>query len=304
METGDTNYIYRNELDKACFQHNMAYGDFKDLKRRTQSGKALKDKAFAIASNPKYDGYQRALASRVYKFSDQKSKGSGIKKEIKENQQLANELHKPVIRKFKKRTVYSSYKGNIWSVDLAGMQLISKYNKGIRYLLCVIDLFSKYAFVVSLKDKKGVTIVNAFQSILNNSKRKPNKIWVDQGSEFYNNQFIRWLKDNDISMYSTHNEGKSVAAERFIRTLKNKIYKHMTAISKKVYFDVLNDIVDKYNNTYHKTIKMEPIDVKSDSFAEYNEEYNEKDPKFKVGDHVRISKYKNVFAKDYKPNWK
>ena len=109
---------------------------------------------------------------------------------------------------------------------------------------------SKYAFVVPLKDKKGTTIVNAFQSILNNSKRKPNKIWVDHGNDFYNTHFKKWLKDNSIEMYSTYNEGKSVVAERFIRTLKNKIYKHMTAISKNVYFDVLNDIVDKYNNTY------------------------------------------------------
>ena len=104
-------------------------------------------------------------------------------------------------------------------------------------------------------------------------------------------------------MYSTHNEGKSVVAERFIRTLKNKIYKHMTANSENVYFNVLNYIVHQYSNTYHKTIKMKPIDVKSDSFAEYNEESNEKDPKFKVGDHVRISKYKNIFAKGYAPNW-
>ena len=104
-------------------------------------------------------------------------------------------------------------------------------------------------------------------------------------------------------MYSTHNEGKSVTAERFTRTLKNKIYKHMAAISKNVYFNVLNDIVDKYNNTYHKTIKMKPIDVKNDSFVEYNEESNEEDPKFKVGDRVRISKYKNIFAKGYAPNW-
>ena len=101
METGNTNYIYRNELDKACFQYDMAYGGFRDLKRRTQSDKVLKDKAFAIASNPKYDGYQRGLASMVYKLFDQKSKGSGIKNETKENQQLANELHKPIIRKLK-----------------------------------------------------------------------------------------------------------------------------------------------------------------------------------------------------------
>ena len=116
------------------------------------------------------------------------------------------------------------------------MQLTSKCNKGIRYLLCVIDLFSKYVFVVPLKDKKGVSIVNVFQSIFKKSNRKPNKIWVDQGSEFYDNVFKRWLKDNGVSRYSTYNKGKSVFAERFIRTLKNKIYKHMTAISKKCLF--------------------------------------------------------------------
>ena len=104
-------------------------------------------------------------------------------------------------------------------------------------------------------------------------------------------------------MYSTYNEGKSVVAERFIKTLKNKIYKHMTTISKNVYFDVLDDIVDKYNGSYHSSIKMKPKDVGDDSFAEYTEEYNEKDPKFKVGDHVRISKYKNISAKGYTPNW-
>ena len=163
-------------------------------------------------------------------------------------------------------------------------------------------MFSKYVFVVSLKDEKVTTIVNAFQNILENSKRKPNKIWSDQGSEFYNTHFKKWLKGNNIEMYSTH-EGKSVVAERFIRTLKNKIYKDMAAISKNVYFDVLNDIVDEYNNTYRKTIKMKPIDVKNDSFAEYNEESNQKDLKFKLGDHVRISKYKNIFAKGYSPNW-
>ena len=120
-----------------------------------------------------------------------------------------------------------------------------------------------------MKDKKGTTIINAFQIILDNSKRKPNKTWVDQGSESYNTHFKKWLKDSNIEMYSTHNEGKSVVVERFIRTLKNKIYKHMSAISNNVYFNVLNHIVDKYN-TYHKTIKMKPIDVKNGSFAEYN----------------------------------
>ena len=102
------------------------------------------------------------------------------------------------------------------------MQLLSRYNKGIRFLLCVIDIFSKYAWVIPLKDKKVISIVKAFQSILKQSKGKPNKIWVDKGSEFYNARFKKWLQDNDIVMYSIHNEGKSVVAERFIKTLKRK----------------------------------------------------------------------------------
>ena len=119
----------------------------------------------------------------VYKFFDSKVSGSGAKL-MRENEQLANELHKPIIRKFK---VYSTFKDNIWGVDLADMQLLSRYNKGIRFLLCVIDIFSKYAWVVPLKDKKGISVVKAFQSILKQSNsRKPNKIWVDRGSEFYN----------------------------------------------------------------------------------------------------------------------
>ena len=112
------------------------------------------------------------------------------------------------------------------------MQLISNFNKRFRFLLCVIDVFSKYAWVVLLKDKKGVSIVNAFPKILDKSGRKPNKIWVDKGSEFYNNSFKKWLKDNDIEMYSIHNEGKSVVAERFVRSLKTKIYKYMTSVLK------------------------------------------------------------------------
>ena len=141
-------------LDKAFFAHDAAYSDSKDLTKRTAADKVLEDKAFNIAKDLKYDGYQRGLASVVYKFFDKKSKGSGIKNEIKQNQQLAEELHKPIIRKFKKRKVYLTFKGNIWSAALADMQLISKFNKGFRFLLCVIDIFSKYAWVVPLKDKK------------------------------------------------------------------------------------------------------------------------------------------------------
>ena len=249
----------------------------------------------------------------AYKFFDKKSVGSGAKrvntKITPQNQQLAEELHKPIIRKFKKRKVYSAFKDNIWGADLADMQLLSRYNKGIKFLLSVIDIFSKYAWVVPLKDKKGISVVKAFQIILkqSNSRQrakgtsakhlKPNKIWADKGSEFYNASFKKWFQDNDIIMYSTHNEGKSVVAERFIRTLKSKIYKYITSISKNVYIDKLDDIVDEYNNTYHTKIKMKPADVKDNTYINADKEINNKDPKFKVGDSVRISKYKNIFAK-------
>ena len=128
-ETGNTSYIYKNELDMACFQHDMAYGDFKDLKRRTASDKILRDKAFNIAKNLKYDGYQRGLVSMVYKFFDKKSAGSGVNISLEFNEQLAKELHKSVIKKFKKRKAYSGFRDNIWGVDLADVQLINKFNK-------------------------------------------------------------------------------------------------------------------------------------------------------------------------------
>ena len=170
MKSGTTDFIYKNKLDKACFQHDMAYSKSKDLVKRTQSDKVLRDKAFKIASNPKYDGYQRGLESMVYMFFDKTSSGSGITNEF--NYQLANELHKPVIKTFKKRKVYSSFKDIIWGVDLADMQSLSKFSKGLKYLLCAIDLFSKYAWVIPIKNKKGTSIVNAFKKIISEKKNK------------------------------------------------------------------------------------------------------------------------------------
>ena len=299
--TGDTRYIYRNELDKACFQHDSAYADHKDLINRTEADKVLRDKANDVASNLKYDGYQRGLASMVYKFFDKKSMGSGVARDS--SSILADELHKPIINKFNKREVYSQFKDNIWGLDLADMQSLGRKNKGIKYLLCAIDLYSKYAFVIPLKDKKGISIVNAFDKIIKQSGKKTNRIWVDQGGEFYNNVFKKWLSHNDIIMYSTYNKGKSVVAERFIRTLKNKLYKHMTVTGKNVYYDVLDDVVNKYNNTKHSTIEMKPIYVKDNNKRVYIDEHNEKDSRFKVSDRVRISKFKKLFAKGYTPNW-
>ena len=199
----------------------------------------------------------------VFKFFDKKStslnksSGSGVSNEP--NYKPPSERHEQIIKKFKRRKAYSLFRDNMWGVDLADMQSLSKYNKGIKYLLCAIDLFSKYAWVIPIKDKKGTSIVNAFKKIISEGQRKPNKIWVDQGSEFYNQSFKDFLKINNIEMYSTYNEGKSVVAEKFIRTLKNKIFKHVTAVSKNVSFDVLDDAVDKYNNIVHRSIKINQL---------------------------------------------
>ena len=164
-------------------------------------------------------------------------------------------------------------------------------------------MYSKYAFVVPLKDKKGISITNAFKKIMKQSGRKANKIWADQGNEFYKQDFKKWLSSNNIIMYSTYNEGKSVVAERFIRTLKNKLYKHMTATGKNVYYDVLDDIVNEYNNTEHSTIKIKPKDVGDNNKRVYIDEHNKKSARYNVDDRVRISKLKNIFAKGYTLNW-
>ena len=131
-ETRDSQYIYQNEVNKACFQHDMAYGDFKDLNRRTASNKTLRDEGLNIGKTLKYSGYQRSLASMVYKCFDKKTAGGAAKNENMSNKELAEELHKPIIRKFKKGKVYSSFINNTWGY----MQLISKFNKNIRFSLC------------------------------------------------------------------------------------------------------------------------------------------------------------------------
>ena len=146
MKDGRLSHIAKNRLDAACFQHDSAYAKYKDRLNRKQSDIVLKNKALEIATDPRVNGYQRGLASMVYKFFNERTKGSGI-----ENKILAEELHKPIIKKFKRRKVYSSFKNNIWDVDLADMTLISKFNKGMKYLLCVIDLFSRHAWFISLK---------------------------------------------------------------------------------------------------------------------------------------------------------
>ena len=205
------------------------------------------------------------------------------------NKEVAEELHKSIIRKFNERKVRSSFINNIWRTDLADMQLISKFNEEIAFIIIII--FSKYTRVISLKDEKSITITNAFEKNLKESNRKPNKIWMNKAIEFYNRSMKSWLEENDIEIYPTHNEVKYAVAERSIRILKSKIDKYMISILKNVFIDQLNGIVNKYNNTYHSTIKMKPVDVKSSTYIDSSKKINEKDPKFKI---VVFFEYQNI----------
>ena len=199
------------------------------------------------------------------------------------NKPLVEELYKPVIKKIKRRKVCGRYEDNIQAADLAEMESLSSRNKIVKYLLCVIDFVTKYACVKPLKDKKGKTVLNAFIEMVNEFNCKPNNLWFDQGKK-YNKHMQEKLKNNDILMHSTHNESNSVIAERFIKILKFKIYKKMTANGKSD-LSYLNKLVDEYNNTYHHSINKKLINPYYSALTE-DTESNPKAPKFKVNDRV------------------
>ena len=211
-------------------------------------------------------------------------------------QQLAEELHKPIRRKFKTRKVIVNHIDEIWSADLVFMDKLSKWNKGFKYLLTVIDVFSKFAWVIPLKDKKGSSITTAFADIIKKYKRKPEYLWVDKGSEFYNKTFKEWLLQNDIELYSTFNEGKAVVIERFNRTLKSRMYKQFTIQNNTIWYNIIDKLVDEYNETKHGSIQLTPVEAskKKNQGTVYFNLYGDiealkQKPKFKIGDEVRIN---------------
>jgi Chromo (CHRromatin Organisation MOdifier) domain len=191
------------------------------------------------------------------------------------------------------------------------MQEWSKVNKGYRYMLNVIDIFSKYAWSIPLKDKKGTTVLDGFKQIVNESKRIPKKIWVDEGKEFYNKDVTGWLKENDITRYSTHGEHKSAVVERFNRTLKEIMWKRFTAENTRNWINMIDKLIFDYNKRLHSTLGMTPAkaSLKENEIKVIENTLNKtrKIPqskvKLKVGDKVRISRIKGLFEKGYLPNW-
>ena len=217
---------------------------------------------------------------------------------------LAEELHKLVRRKFKRRRVFVSGIDKIWAADLADMQAFSKFNLGIKYLLAVIDVFSKYGYLVLLKDKTGKSVASALKTIF--KERKPEKMWVDKGKEFYNKD-VKEL----IELYSTEDEEKSSVVERWIRTMKERMWKYFTDNNTSVYIDILPDLVVDYNSTRHSSIKMTLVEVskKKNELTVWRNLYPDRlknidiNPKFSIGDKVRISKKKKTFEKGYTTRW-
>ena len=223
---------------------------------------------------------------------------------------LAEELHKPVKRKFRKRRVRVSGNNKIWAADLADMRAFAKYNNGNTFLLLVIDTFNKYGWIIPLKNKEGKTVVKAFKTIFEEG-RIPKKLWTDKGKEFYNKDMDDLRKLHEIELYSTENEEKSSIAERWIRTMKKKMFKYFTDNNTYKYIDVLPDLVEDYNNTVHSSTKLTPVEASKEKNELkvwrnlYPDRYKTSrlNPKFSVGDEVRITKKKKVFEKGYTTRW-
>lgn len=226
-------------------------------------------------------------------------------------QQIVNEIHRSARKNFKRRSVILKGIDDLWQADLIDLQRLHTINKGNKYILTVIDTFSKYAWCIPIKSKNKMEVKNAFALVITSSKRKPKNLQTDLGKEFYNNEFDSYLKSLNINHYSTYSIKKASIVERLIKTLKFKIYKYFSFVGNYKWVGrPLDEIVKSYNETVHRTIKLKPVDVNFDNETKVKRniiksQYNMhcKLNKFNVGDRVRISKYKSVFRKGYTPNW-
>ena len=236
-------------------------------------------------------------------------------KEIKDiYEQATKELYQPVKRKFQRRKVMVYDVDDVWSCDLVEMpEEWRDDNKGYKYILNCVDVFSKYAWGVPLKNKSAKDVTNAFENVFEKSKRYPGHLWVDQGKEFYNNDMNKLMKkDNNIKMYSTYGEHKSAVVERFNRTLKNMMFPVLTINNNHDWIDILPDLINKYNNKKHSSIKMTPIEalkkenkekVFRNLYYRYLNSTPPSPPSYSIGDRVRVSKVKKTFEKGYLPNF-
>ena len=297
-----------NRIDKAAYHHDICYLKNNDTATRNAvCDKNMLEEMKNIYNPTLRERMERGLVSTLIgtkkRFGWGVTTGTGYIKK-KKFSTLAEELHKPVKRKFKKRQVLVSGIDKIWGADLADMTALSKDNEGVNFLL-VIDIFSKYGWIVPLKNKKGETVANALKLIFKEGRR-PGKLWTDKGREFYNKN----VKDL-VELYSTENEEKSSIVERWIRTMKDKMWKYFTDNNTYNYMGALPDLLEDYNNTVHSSTKFSPVDASKEEneLTVWRNLYpdrfkrNKLTPKFSVGDEVRIIKKKKVFEKGYTTRW-
>jgi len=225
-----------------------------------------------------------------------------------EKLQLVNELHTPARRNFPRRHVIVRGYDDLWQADLVEMRSYARANRGYHYILTIIDVLSKYAWAVPLKTKSGIEVALLIARILQDDKRCPNNLQTDKGKEFYNTNVQNLLKKYSINHYSTYSTIKASVVERFNRTLKNNMWKMFTLNGNYIWIDSLQRLVLDYNMRKHRTIGMRPIDVTPSNADKllatvYNRLKIAAPARFKIGDSVRISKFKTLFEKGYTPNW-
>ena len=291
-----------NKIDAISMKHDICYRDHDTKKGKLDCDDKMISALEVLKPENIREKFDRKLVQSIIKSKRRMGWG------IQWSNQLADELHKPIRRKFHKRMVFAKTVDDIWSADLIEMIPLAKYNQGYKYLLMIIDVFSKYGWIVPLKTKTGKAVTDAFEKVF--SDRIPSRIWVDKGREFYNKTLQSLLDKKKIVMYSTENEEKSSIVERWNRTMKRNMWKYFTANNTHKYIDILPELVKKYNNTYHRSIKTTPLKaINPDSFNHvYESLYGDmkqliKKPKYKVGDRVRIIKKKRTFEKGFTTNW-
>ena len=288
------------KTDEICSQHDVDYTLAKNLKDKH----IVDEKMIKSINELPYNQQQYGTFLVKNIIRSKRKLGLGIENH---NKILSEELHKSKRKNYLRRKIIVNHIDEIFAADLVEMQKFAKLNKGYRYLITCIDIFSKFAWVIPLKDKKGITIKNALEKIF--KQRKPKFLWTDRGTEFYNKQVQDLLNENNIKLYSTNNsEIKSAVIERFNRTFKNMMYKKFTENNNTIFYNILDELVNNYNNKYHSTIKMTPIEGSKKINEKkikniYNFEKTSKLGKFKIGDRVRISLEKNIFEKSYETNW-
>ena len=219
--------------------------------------------------------------------------------------EIAKEIFSPVIKKFQRIQIQSHYRDECWSIILIDRSSLSKYNKNYKFIFTIIDNHTKYAWAIPLKDKSGKSTTTALKSLIEKTKRKPDKIWSDRGKEFYNKTFLDFLKQNEIQIYSTNSDLKAVFVERFNRTLLDLMKKPMYIEGKACWLNHLDTAMEKYNNRVHGTTKMTPFEMVTNTNKIINIKINknEKIPKFQVGDYVRVPVKRNIYSKGYTTNW-